>query len=512
MRWHDLLAGLDGARDRPGSTGDPDVEVASITHDSRRRRRPARCFACIPGAVTDGHDHAADAVGARRGRAARRARRCRSPVAAGPGRRACAPRSGPVAATLYGDPSGRDAGARRHRHQRQDHHDATCSRRSRGPPATASASIGTVGARDRRRRRRAPARTPRPRRPSCRRCSRACATPASATVAMEVSSHALAPAPRRRHARSPRCASPTSRTTTSTTTARSTPTSRPRRALFDAARSPRAPRSTSTTRTAASSPSARPRRRPRRRGPTASTTPTADVGVDRRRRSSPTRHARHARRASPRRRRRRCVDSPLVGRSTSRTRSRPPPPRWPPGSPFDAVAAGLGAPPVGARAGSSGSTPASRSPCSSTTRTRPTRSSTVLAGRPRAGAAPAAGCVVVFGCGGDRDRAKRPVMGAAAAAAADVVVSRPTTRAPRTRRRSPTRSLAGLADAGRRCGRRARPPRRDPRARSPTAAPGDVVVIAGKGHETGPDHRRAHACRSTTASSRARSWRRSAWS
>ena len=56
---------------------------------------------------------------------------------------------------------------------------------------------------------------------------------------------------------------------------------------------------------------------------------------------------------------------------------------------------------------------------------------------------------------------------------------------------------------------RARPPRRHRRrARAPPRA-GDVVVIAGKGHETGQTDRRAARARSTTASSRARSWRRS---
>ena len=53
-------------------------------------------------------------------------------------------------------------------------------------------------------------------------------------------------------------------------------------------------------------------------------------------------------------------------------------------------------------------TKGSRSPCSSTTRTRPTRSRTSSARR--APSRPAA-CVCVFGCGGDRDRAEAPADG-----------------------------------------------------------------------------------------------------
>ncbi len=61
MRWHDLLAGLDRVGYQVVRAGDPDLEIAAITHDSRQAS-PGACFACIPGAVTDGHEHAADAV------------------------------------------------------------------------------------------------------------------------------------------------------------------------------------------------------------------------------------------------------------------------------------------------------------------------------------------------------------------------------------------------------------------------------------------------------------------
>jgi UDP-N-acetylmuramoyl-L-alanyl-D-glutamate--2,6-diaminopimelate ligase len=57
VRWHDLLAGLD-VQER---AGEPDAEVTAITHDSRRVVAGA-CFACIPGARHDGHDFAPNAV------------------------------------------------------------------------------------------------------------------------------------------------------------------------------------------------------------------------------------------------------------------------------------------------------------------------------------------------------------------------------------------------------------------------------------------------------------------
>ncbi len=102
MRWHDLLAGLDDARYLPDRAGDADVEVAAITHDSRDVT-PGSCFACIPGEVTDGHDHAPEAVA--RGAVALLVER---PLALDvaqaevPSVRAAL---GPVAATLYGNPS-----------------------------------------------------------------------------------------------------------------------------------------------------------------------------------------------------------------------------------------------------------------------------------------------------------------------------------------------------------------------------------------------------------------------
>ncbi|HEX6312879.1 MAG TPA: UDP-N-acetylmuramoyl-L-alanyl-D-glutamate--2,6-diaminopimelate ligase [Acidimicrobiia bacterium] len=59
MRLHDLLAGADVEE----WIGDPDVEVTAVVNDSRDAV-PGACFACVPGTVTDGHDHAPAAVAA----------------------------------------------------------------------------------------------------------------------------------------------------------------------------------------------------------------------------------------------------------------------------------------------------------------------------------------------------------------------------------------------------------------------------------------------------------------
>lgn len=94
--------------------------------------------------------------------------------------------------------------------------------------------------------------------------------------------------------------------------------------------------------------------------------------------------------------------------------------------------------------------------------------------------------VVVFGCGGDRDRAKRPLMGQVAARLADVVIV--TSDNPRSERPEAIigEILSGL-EAGRPAGADAViPDRADAIAAAVSQArAGDVVVIAGKGHETG---------------------------
>jgi UDP-N-acetylmuramoyl-L-alanyl-D-glutamate--2,6-diaminopimelate ligase len=99
--------------------------------------------------------------------------------------------------------------------------------------------------------------------------------------------------------------------------------------------------------------------------------------------------------------------------------------------------------------------------------------------------------VVVFGAGGDRDPHKRPAMGAIAVRGADVVVL--TSDNPRSE--DPLAILAGIrrgADEALAAGAAARlelePDRRAAvRLAASLAGPGDVLVVAGKGHETGQE-------------------------
>jgi UDP-N-acetylmuramoyl-L-alanyl-D-glutamate--2,6-diaminopimelate ligase len=92
----------------------------------------------------------------------------------------------------------------------------------------------------------------------------------------------------------------------------------------------------------------------------------------------------------------------------------------------------------------------------------------------------------VFGCGGDRDRAKRPLMGRVAATGADVVVV--TSDNPRSE--NPEAIIAEIVEGV--TAERSEGPERsivDRRAAIEFAIQeargGDVVVIAGKGHESG---------------------------
>jgi UDP-N-acetylmuramoyl-L-alanyl-D-glutamate--2,6-diaminopimelate ligase len=92
--------------------------------------------------------------------------------------------------------------------------------------------------------------------------------------------------------------------------------------------------------------------------------------------------------------------------------------------------------------------------------------------------------ITVFGCGGDRDRTKRPLMGEIAAAYSDHAII--TSDNPRTE--DPLKIIedveAGVRPAAEKGGYTVEPDRRKAiRLAVETARPGDVVVIAGKGHE-----------------------------
>jgi UDP-N-acetylmuramoyl-L-alanyl-D-glutamate--2,6-diaminopimelate ligase len=98
--------------------------------------------------------------------------------------------------------------------------------------------------------------------------------------------------------------------------------------------------------------------------------------------------------------------------------------------------------------------------------------------------------IIVLGCGGDRDQAKRPVMGEVAARAADLLIV--TDDNPRTEdaatirramldgaRRVPAPQRAEVMEVGDRVAAI--------HAAVRAARPGDTVLVAGKGHETGQE-------------------------
>jgi UDP-N-acetylmuramoyl-L-alanyl-D-glutamate--2,6-diaminopimelate ligase len=103
--------------------------------------------------------------------------------------------------------------------------------------------------------------------------------------------------------------------------------------------------------------------------------------------------------------------------------------------------------------------------------------------------------LVVFGCGGDRDRGKRPLMGEIVARAADLAVvtsDNPRSEEPESildmivagvrRQPMPELDAAALATAAR--GYHREVDRRAAIRRAAAACqPGDVLLIAGKGHE-----------------------------
>ncbi|HXQ45553.1 MAG TPA: UDP-N-acetylmuramoyl-L-alanyl-D-glutamate--2,6-diaminopimelate ligase [Caulobacteraceae bacterium] len=88
--------------------------------------------------------------------------------------------------------------------------------------------------------------------------------------------------------------------------------------------------------------------------------------------------------------------------------------------------------------------------------------------------------IVVFGAGGDRDRAKRPLMGAIAANIADIVIvtdDNPRTEDPSAIRRAILAAAPGALEAGGR--------REAIRMAVGMLSDGDLLVVAGKGHEQG---------------------------
>ena len=87
---------------------------------------------------------------------------------------------------------------------------------------------------------------------------------------------------------------------------------------------------------------------------------------------------------------------------------------------------------------------------------------------------------VVFGCGGDRDRAKRPIMGEIATRLADKVYvtdDNPRTEDPPSIRAAIMAAAPGAVEIGSRA--------EAIRAAVEALAPGDVLIVAGKGHEEG---------------------------
>jgi UDP-N-acetylmuramoyl-L-alanyl-D-glutamate--2,6-diaminopimelate ligase len=100
VRLHELLGGVGVL----GWVGDRSVDVNTITHDSRRAAAGS-CFACIPGALTDGHLHAGTAVDA--GAVALLVERELDLPVAQARVESVRAALGPAAATLYGHPSRR---------------------------------------------------------------------------------------------------------------------------------------------------------------------------------------------------------------------------------------------------------------------------------------------------------------------------------------------------------------------------------------------------------------------
>jgi len=88
--------------------------------------------------------------------------------------------------------------------------------------------------------------------------------------------------------------------------------------------------------------------------------------------------------------------------------------------------------------------------------------------------------VLVFGCGGDRDKGKRPIMGEIATRLADIVIV--TDDNPRTEVASTIRSeILAAAPGATEIGDRAQAIR----TAVGMLTTGDTLIVAGKGHEEG---------------------------
>ena len=88
--------------------------------------------------------------------------------------------------------------------------------------------------------------------------------------------------------------------------------------------------------------------------------------------------------------------------------------------------------------------------------------------------------MVVFGAGGDRDRTKRPLMGAIASTLADVAIvtdDNPRSEVPAAIRAEVLAGGAGMSEVGDR--------REAIQAAVARMQDGDILVVAGKGHEQG---------------------------
>jgi UDP-N-acetylmuramoyl-L-alanyl-D-glutamate--2,6-diaminopimelate ligase len=88
--------------------------------------------------------------------------------------------------------------------------------------------------------------------------------------------------------------------------------------------------------------------------------------------------------------------------------------------------------------------------------------------------------ICVFGCGGDRDKGKRPIMGQIAVERADVTIvtdDNPRTEIPSVIRAEILAAAPGAIEIGDRA--------EAIRAAVAMMGRGDVVLVAGKGHETG---------------------------